>query len=83
MYASIDAHADSPALKVTIVEDQNTPRLRIQHGPLYLSLTMTECVDLLDGLTGALAEIDRQATVARLARDESAIRAEATLREDM
>lgn len=69
MYADLTSRDANATLKVTSVHDQYAPGVRIMFGPLYLSLSLVESVDLVDGLAAALAEIDRGAQAPELVQD--------------
>lgn len=57
MHFDLTARDDDATPRADAVHDQHRPGVRLTLGPLYLSMTVSECVDVLEGLIEALAEL--------------------------
>ncbi|NKR92809.1 hypothetical protein GS483_11835 [Rhodococcus hoagii] len=70
---SIATVVDNAAtVKAVAAHDAHRPGVRVDVGPVYLSLSTTEAVDRVDAIVGALAELEESG---ELRRNEDAIRA--------
>lgn len=46
--------------RAVAVQDRYRPGIRLTVGPLYVSMTVAECVDVLEALIAALADLDAE-----------------------
>lgn len=78
MMSIATAVEDGASVKAVAVHDTHRPGVRVDVGPVYLSLSTAEAVDLVDAVVGALAELEEPREARR---NEDAIRATVVVRE--
>lgn len=57
-YFDLTTRDDTATPKATAVHDKHRPGVRLNLGPLYVSMTVPEVVNVLEVLIAALAEVD-------------------------